>query len=570
MVQGKELLKKMLQERDHKGYPAYKDVKGKWDFNDYILCIDHVQSDPYASPSSLSIYIAHSGLPKHLYEKKKMRIMSQDLLLLHFNEELAWQKHNKKARDIFSASNTPEILERSACQIDPKTGAITLHIKVQFPGKGRRIWISPLLDTLFFALPALILKTLIFPTMPKSLQNQLEKGYELACNQEALRKNMEERGLVAFIANGSILPRKNGESFLPMDQATPFVSPIQNEMKFSLPYPVKGKNEITGLAIPEGITLIVGGGYHGKSTLLQALEMGVYDHRLGDGREYVLTRENSVKIRSEDGRAVHHEDISNFIRDLPNGKSTQDFLSEDASGSTSQASNVIEALESGSKVLLIDEDTSATNFMIRDDLMQAVISIDEEPIIPYISRIEELAQNGISTILVAGSSGAYIDKADLILQMKEYKPHNITQEAKEKVKNLLSSRKEVDHQQLLPFKEQSKRIVLKNPKILEERVKVKAPTTTTLNIAKENVALWALEQLVDSQQTTTIGKMLIFAQRYLVDEQRSLHEIVDLLFQLQEEKGLSYFGQGYLASVRKHELMGAFNRMRSQNFKLEN
>lgn len=570
MAKSKELLKKMLHERDGRGYPAYKDLKGDWDFKEYVLGIDHVQSDPFASPSSLSIHLANSDLPKHLYEKKKMRIMSQDILLSHFNEELTSQKGLKKARDIYSAFTTPEILERSACQIDPKTGAITLHIKVQFPGKGRRIWVAPLLDTLFRELPALVLKTLFFPTMPKGLQDQLEEGYQLACNQEALRKQMEEQHLVAFVANGAILPRQSGESSLPMENSTPFISPDQNEITLSLPYPIQEKNEISGMAIPEGITLIVGGGYHGKSTLLQALEMGVYDHRLGDGREYVLTREDSVKIRSEDGRAVHHEDISNFIRNLPNKKSTKDFLSEDASGSTSQATNVVEALEAGSKMLLIDEDTSATNFMIRDDLMQSVVSLEEEPIIPYISRIKELFENGISTILVAGSSGAYIEKADLVLQMKEYKPYNITKEAKEKVTKLLASRKEAHFQELPAFQNQPERIVLKNPKLLADKVKVKAPTITSLSIAKENVALWALEQLVDNQQTTTIGKMILFAQRHLIDNQRSLEEVVDLLLQLQEKKGLSYFGQGYLASVRKHELMGAFNRMRSQNFKLKN
>ncbi len=567
-----DILKRELEKREGRGYPAYKDLKGQWDFQDYILSIDHVQSDPYASPSSLHLFIEHSSLPKHLYQNKANRLMSQDILLRLFNEELESLKKKGQGRDIFCASTTPEILERSTCSIDSKTGAITLHLKVQFPGKGRRIWVTPLLKTLFEQLPKLVSKTLLFNTMPLDFQKTFQEGYELSCNQQALRTQMNEQGLVGFVANGAILPRQSGVSSLPMEDAIAFVSPKENEVTLKLPYPINGQDTIVGLGIPHGVTLIVGGGYHGKSTLLNALEMGVYDHRAGDGREYVLTQSDAVKIRSEDGRAIHHEDISDFIQNLPNKKSTVDFVSEDASGSTSQAANVVEALEANSSVLLIDEDTSATNFMIRDPLMRAVVSNEEEPIIPYIARIQELAQQGISTILVAGSSGAYFEKADLILQMKEYTPHNITNIAKEKVAQFQKI-SEKDFQEKTPIAPlrplfQSKRVVLPNDKLLEARVKVKATHHNAMSVAKENVSLWALEQLIDFQQTLTLGKMIVYAQRYLVDGQKSLSDIADELLTLQNQKGLSWFGQGDLASVRKYELMGAFNRMRSQNFQL--
>lgn len=572
MNKKKDILKRELEKREGRGYPAYKDLKGQWDFEDYILSIDHVQSDPYASPSSLSLFIENSSLPKHLYHNKVNRLMSQDILLRLFNEELESLKKKGQGRDIFCASTTPEILERSTCSIDPKTGAITLRLKVQFPGKGRRIWITPLLKTLFEQLPKLVSKTLLFQKMPLAFQDTLQEGYELSCNQQALRKQMDDQGLVAFVANGAILPRQSGASSLPMKEAIAFVSPKENEVSLKLPYPIQNQNIILGLGIPKGVTLIVGGGYHGKSTLLNALEMGVYDHRAQDGREYVLTQSDAVKIRSEDGRAVHHEDISDFIQNLPSKKSTMDFVSEDASGSTSQAANVVEALEANSSVLLIDEDTSATNFMIRDPLMSAVVTNQEEPIIPYISRIQELAKQGVSTILVAGSSGAYFEKADLILQMKEYVPYNITLLAKEKVAQLekIIEKDGLEKTSIAPLRPlgQSKRIVLPNAKLLDNRVKVKATHHETMSVAKENVSLWALEQLVDFQQALTLGKMMVYAQRHLVDGQKNLSEIADELLTLQDQKGLSWFGTGDLASVRKYELMGAFNRMRSQNFQL--
>lgn len=138
------------------------------------------------------------------------------------------------------------------------------------------------------------------------------------------------------------------------------------EISIDLPF----GNSIRGMGIPEGVTLIIGGGYHGKSTLLQALEQGVYNHVKGDGREYVITRADALKLRAEDGRAVSHLDLSLFIHDLPNGKDTHCFSTEDASGSTSQAAGVLEGMEAETSCFLIDEDTSATNFLVRDAFMQ--------------------------------------------------------------------------------------------------------------------------------------------------------------------------------------------------------
>ena len=162
----------------------------------------------------------------------------------------------------------------------------------------------------------------------------------------------------------------------------------------------------------------------------------MYDHISGDGREYVITDGDAVKIRAEDGRSIKGTDISMFINDLPNGKDTKRFSTADASGSTSQAANVIESMEAGASLFLIDEDTSATNFMIRDELMQRVIHRDMEPITPFIDRIRELYESyGISTVIVAGSSGAYFHVADSIIQMDRYVPKDITDYAKKEAES---------------------------------------------------------------------------------------------------------------------------------------
>ena len=319
-----------------------------------------------------------------------------------------------------------EILERSACQMDPASGDIILRLDVGFPANGRTINSKELIRIFYDFLPVCVQKTLFYKALdPK----KTEAVMELAQDQQTIREQLQALGLCAFIANGAILPRESGISQKPMKQAVPFKAPDSMAVTLDLPY----KGKLTGMGIPKGITLIVGGGYHGKSTLLEALERGVYNHIAGDGREYVITDSSAMKIRAEDGRSVRQTDISMFINDLPNKKDTKHFHTEDASGSTSQAANVIEAMESGSHLLLIDEDTSASNFMVRDALMESVVSRSCEPITPLIHRIRQLYEDwDISTILVAGSSGAFFEKADHIIQMDRYVPAEITRLAKEK------------------------------------------------------------------------------------------------------------------------------------------
>lgn len=556
-----QMLKSEILRIDGRGYPNYRDLKGQWDFGSYVLSIDHVQSDPYASPSDVSIYIPKPGFPQHLYENKVCRIALQDQLLRMFGQALKSNVRaggSKQTGSISCAKVTQEILERSACTINPENGSLIFRLNVGFPARGRTILGGKLIEILFHVLPELVCHNLIYENMTLAQKGTLQKAYELSIDQQAIRKALTDQHLAAFVADGSILPRASGASSLPMKDAIPFVSTKENEVFLDLPYAGK----VRGLGIPQGITLIVGGGYHGKSTLLNALEMGVYDHIAKDGREFVITQADAAKIRSEDGRCVHTEDISSFIQSLPNAKSTTDFVSEDASGSTSQAANVMEALESGSRVLLIDEDTSATNFMIRDELMSEVVASSEEPIIPYIARIRELADHGVSTILVAGSSGAYFDQADQILQMKNYEPHNITAFAKEKANAFRNDKKS----EYPPMKPPRARVVKKNPVLLGDKVKVKTNALDTISIAREPIDIRALEQLVDSQQTAAIGKMILYAQRYLVDGQKTTEQLADELESLAHEKGLSFFGKGAMAMPRRQELLGALNRMRSQQF----
>ena len=419
-------LKSLLNRIDHKGYPAYKDTKGIYQFQGYELSIDHVQGDPFASPSKVSVRVRgrQAAFPKELYKERHQRVALQDELTRQFGrraERFAFKAKGSGKSGLISVSRCgQEVLERTACRIDERTGDVTLRMEIGFPANGRTINARELEKILFEFVPECVRYSLFYKNMN---EGKLREIIDLAEDQHYIREMLSELGLCAFVANGSILPRESGISAKPMRGGVKFISSKEQEVTLELPH----KGKLTGMGIKKGITLIVGGGYHGKSTLLKALELGVYDHIAGDGREYVITDASALKLRAEDGRSIQKTDISMFINDLPNGKDTVGFCTEDASGSTSQAANVVEGIEAGTKLLLIDEDTSATNFMIRDELMQRVIHREMEPITPFIERIRELYEEyDISTVIVAGSSGAYFHIADSVIQMDRYMPKDIT------------------------------------------------------------------------------------------------------------------------------------------------
>lgn len=559
-----EDLRELLKKIDHKSYPAYKDTAGKYQFPGYVLSIDHVQGDPFAAPSKISILISgkETGFLKELFDTKWKRIALQDMILRQFYrqvEQYSFQAKGSGKSGLMSVSRCgQEILERSDCQIEKESGDLHFRMEIGFPASGRTIQARELEKIFFDFLPECVKKSLLYSSLDKK---KWKKNAELSEDQQAIRNELKKRNLVAFIANGSILPRESGVSKRPMKNAVKFQSPISMEVTLNLPF----YGEIKGMGIMKGITLIVGGGYHGKSTLLEALELGVYNHIEGDGREYVITDQTALKIRAEDGRSVKNVDISMFINGLPNGKDTKSFYTEDASGSTSQAANVIEGIETGSKLLLIDEDTSATNFMIRDELMQRVVKRDAEPIIPFIDRMEELSeQYGVSTILVAGSSGSYFHKADCIVQMNHYRPEEITTFAKEEAKKFPISEKKVPAYQMTEFR----RIVFSNREWKgAERVKIKTMGRDGFSINRENVDLRYVEQIVDGGQVNALGYLVLYAQRNLFDGKRSMQEVVTRLERLMKEKGLAGICEGtYLPSnltmPRTQEIFACFNRVR--------
>jgi predicted ABC-class ATPase len=550
-------LESILLRIDGRGYKAYKEIEGRrFSFDGFDLVVEHVQGDPYAAPSRLRalIPLERSGIPESALSNDVRRRATRDYLARAFRA--AARPHQELEVD----AGRQTVLDRSACLIDDDT--IDLRFRVDLPGAGRRILGRKAAALLIDELPVVVDQTTGHDHLDLE---RLLRHTAVVEDQVALRDALDEAGLVAFIGQGSVLPRRSGIDDRPLDEAVVFESPPSLEVTLEAP----NAGEVRGMGVPRGITLIVGGGYHGKSTLLRALETGVYDHIPGDGREQVVAVHSAVKIRAEDGRAVHAVDISAFISHLPGGHGTGSFSTELASGSTSQAAALVEAIEAGSSCLLLDEDTSATNFMIRDRRMQELVAKTSEPITPFVDRIRELRdQLGLSTVLVMGGSGDYFDHADLVLQMDGYRPREVTHRAHEIASDHVTGRREERESDLTAAGTRRLAVRSINPERRRGRWKIQARGIDTLVIGRSDIDLRAVEQIEDPSQLRAIGWILGRLSEHGESECEPLPAILQMLDRLQggDWRWLSGRPDGDLAAPRAHEVMAALNRLRAARF----
>ncbi len=602
-MQTNQQLRDTLQSIDRRPYPAYKSLKGEYRFPGFILNIDHVQGDPFAAPSHLHVRLDHSvcGFPSEYYTAEPARTALEDYLLRRFRDEVrqySFRAHGSGKSGLISVSACgQEMIKRSSLEITHREIIARFH--VGFPANGRTINAGELEKILFDFLPRAVPHAFLYKYQDNA---KLREQIFLMEDQFYLRKYLEQNGYVAFIKDGSVLPRESGISDRPMANAVSFVSPPSLCVKINLPH----KGKITGMGIKRGITLIVGGGYHGKSTLLDALQMAVYPHIAGDGREYIATDATAMKLRSEDGRFVRDIDVSMFISGLPNGKATNSFSTQDASGSTSQAAGIIEAIEAGSKTFLMDEDTSATNFMLRDAFMQRVIAREKEPITPFLERARDLFEKaGISTILVAGSSGAFFHIADTIIQMDSYVPVDITAKAKALCPEypLYSGSSRQSHQPPVQHSDNTgfgspsarsipdsgspsafvlptnKRVMTKDGAVhiqknyygrstgRPEPLKIRVNGIDGFSLGRQDIDLRYVEQITDAEQMQTLALLLKYTVEKLVDGKRTVKDCADTLWQLLNAKGFSALAeygvtQAGLALPRYQEILSCLNRYR--------
>ncbi len=539
-------LSSILRRIDGKGYGAYRDIEGVYSFPDFLLYIDHVQPDPFAPPSRIRVRVPQDKalFPKELFETRERKLALEDYLVRRLSRNLK--------KGVFQTIElSPCVLERTSVRVGD---GVEARFFVRLPGFGRRINGKRAEEILLSELPSAVRKSLFFGSIPRK---EIEEHVKVIEDAEYIRSRLPELGIVAFVADGSILPRESGISEEPLEGAIPFTSPPSLAVEINTLY----RGRVRGMGVPEGVSLIVGGGYHGKSTLLKAIAMGVYPHIPGDGREFVITRRDAVFIRAEDGRSVEMVDISPFISSLPDGTDTRFFSTKNASGSTSEAANIMEAIEMGASLLLFDEDTSATNLLIRDRRMQSLVHKSKEPITPLVDQIKSLHRDfGISSILIMGGSGDYLDVADMVLMMDSYIAKDVTEEAK-RVASLHPTGRV---KEASGFKKPSSpRCPI--PETIKLRGKIKAEKDWLL-YGDEEIDLTKLHQIAEVGQVRAIGLIISHLADKFFDGRKDIRRAMDEIEALMDREGLEAGVRSNLGNIsrpRKFEIAGALNRMRS-------
>ena len=552
---------------DGRSYRAYKDLQGRayHGENDvpFSLHLDHVQGDPFAAPSRFRIRIgrSHAGFPEWCDRSTPRRIGLESFLAKSFSSECRRSSSRSgSGKSGHFGIDTPgqEVIERSAVGVSDEE--VEVRFTCGLPASGRRILGRSAGEMLCDQLPRIVARSLRFSSLDESSIREAVEVNEDACH---LRDQLEARGWVAFVADGSVLPRQSGVDQGPLrgGGVVGFSSPESLRVTVELP----NAGTVRGMGIPEGVTLIVGGGFHGKSTLLNALERGVYNHCPDDGREKVVSRSCAVKIRAEDGRSVTGVNISPFINHLPEKTDTTSFSTPNASGSTSQAANIVESLEAGAGVLLIDEDIAATNFMIRDQRMQEPVAREKEPITPFVEKVRSLyEERGVSSVLVIGGSGDYFRVANTVIMMDEYVPRDVTVEARG------IAARHGDSGEKAPFGDLTSRYP--DPGSIDPRKgnrerSVKTRRRDLISFGTGDIDLGCVSQVVTESQTRAIGAAILWAvENGVIDGRRTVGEILDAVESAIDQRGLDALDRhrpGNLARFRRYELAAALNRLRA-------
>lgn len=559
MADGAEL-RALLQRIDGAGYGAYKRLQGtQWSLGGLRLSFDHIQGDPFASPSRLRLRMPHGVSPELLGDEDGV-LAVEDWFLRRFGREfaagtgstLSRQRGHRGADRSRGRSGSgrsgelscyrpgPEICARSGLRV---VGAeLELRFRMGLPAQGRRVLGRAAWELVHGALREACGRVVPTP--------ELERQVASVRRQRALRRGLGDLGLVGFVADGSVLPRVSGVDPRPLEGAIPFTSPESLRVTLQTP-----SGPVTGLGIPRGVTVIVGGGFHGKSTLLGALARGHLDHVPGDGREGVVTLADTVKLRAEDGRSVQAVDISSLLRELPGGRGTRPFTTLDASGSTSQAAALIEAWEAGGRCVLLDEDTCATNLMVRDARIRALVPREREPITPLVERIRGFERAlGLSWILVVGGVGDYLGVADTVLSMEDFVARDRGPEARAL---------DIQVPEAEGFERPLTRVL--DPRSLAPG-KIKARDERRVLYGGSELELSGVEQILDPAHAWSIARALALLNSRL-DGPIGVGEALDALEGWLDTEGLECLSpfddpDGGLIRPRRHEIAAALNRLR--------
>ncbi len=555
-----ERLAQLCRRIEGRPYPAWRDLLGVWRLGRLRLRVDHIQGDPYAAPSRVRVRL-QPGLSPAICVDDAGRLAAADWLLRRFVSVLDQRRDGGRGAgsgrsgelDVYRPG--PEVLRRTAVHVDVD-GTVELRMAVGLPARGRRVLgregHALLVGDLCRAVDALFLDD---DSAGGDARAALQRHVDSVRLQRALRDQLDAWGLVAFVADGSVLPRQSGVATGPLAGAVPVHAPDSLAVVLDSP-----AGPVRGLGIPRGITVITGGGFHGKSTLLQALSWGHLDHVPGDGRERVVALPDTVAVRAEDGRAVAGVDVSAFLSRLPGDIDTHGFSTADASGSTSQAAAIVEAAEAGARLLLLDEDSSATNLLVRDARMRALIPRAHEPITPLVERVRQLRDDwGLSLVLVVGGVGDFLSVADRVIGLMDWRVRDLGPDVA-----ALSLPAPAPPGALPPRRQ--RRVV--GASLRSGRGRVRSRSRRRVEHDGEEVDLAAITQVIDAAHARSLGHGLRVLGQLVGDELVPMSELLDRFERAQAEQGPELLSPwdtpvGDQQVLRRQDLAATLNRLRS-------
>lgn len=555
-------------------------LRGCYSFPVFQLRFIKMQGSPGANPASIAsvtISLADSQIPELFLRSAECKLAVADFLIRRFRDGIGRFARQNRGKDGSGSFNTivlsQKMLHRDSVLF--ADDAVYLRFMISLPAKGQgggvfdaeQAWIM-----LNEELTAIVDATFFYRHYDEQTRTLLQQFVDVQKTRGEIVRFMHQHNLVAFIANAARLPRQSGVDDRPSMSES--VKTFQSPPSLQITIPLTNGLNISGMGIKEGITCITGGGYHGKSTLMQAILAGVYAHIPGDGREYAVTRDDAVFIRAEEGRSIRDVDISPFIGDLPNGLKTGSFSSDNASGSTSQAANIVEAIESGSRLLLFDEDSCATNFLVRDELIEKILDAEQEPIKPLYSTVRSLwTKHRISMIFVVSGLGYFLQKADTCLLMDNYRCNDITAKVRDRLGPIAT-----ENQPISDFSV-SRRLAADNfnpayinrrlNKTIPKRIKDLRNAPRQLEYGMDLINLDAVVQIAEAPQILAIGYCLLVLRNQLTQSEHKPETIrfwIDWLEDEIKSHGLDCLQPDYpgtLSMPRKYEIAAAINRIRS-------
>lgn len=563
-----ERLRDKLLTVEGKPYAAYKSLEGAYRFNRFVLHLDYVHADPLGAPSLMRVRIdqAEAQFPKDLSSTRVRRVALEDYLVRRWHDairKLARAQRGPRTGGFSIDVGRQQILERTGCRVTEEY--MEIRGGVVLPADGRKPTTKIAHTMLLEELPEIVESALLYSNQSAPAVQRHIDGTEDA---EALRAQLRERGLVGFLADDAVLPRDLGSDRPVLSRLVTFKAP--DALRVTLQAPHRGP--VTGMGIPRGITVVLGGSFSGKSTLLRAIAAAVYNHAPGDGRDYCVTVADAVKVGTEEGRRVEGVDLRPFIVSLPTGDDLARFRSDHASALISQAAGILEALEAGSTLLLIDEDTTALPLLLRDPLWPRVVPEATELVTPLVDLLRSLYQeHGVSTIVATSVSGDYVDVADTIIAMHGFRPRVVTAEAKQ-VMAALETRRAPPIKRIGGI---ARRVPL--PETVGgfrgRKLRAELQGARTVMVGREVLDLERLEQLVEPSQAKAVADALVFAaDQGFVDGTRTLAEVVALVEEEIARRGLEvlspYEGHpGDYAFPRRQEIAAALNRLKTLRVK---